>query len=228
MKKAFSLAEGALHIDTFNNCRCGFTLAEVLITLGVIGVVAAMTMPVLIANHRKKVTAGRIKQFSSIWQQAYWDVYNQNGTENYWGSLVALDAQSALDFYNENFGKFIKTTEVKKSKYGIVGALPSGSGFYFYRWDNSADPSTSSRTYLTSCPYYKDCIELGETAAPIQGEHIVDGKKTFAFYLSGKAPSYGWDGTREYLLKKCSGTVKGFCTKLIEFDGWEISKDYPW
>lgn len=30
-----------------------FTLAEVLITLGVIGVVAAMTMPVLIQNYQK-------------------------------------------------------------------------------------------------------------------------------------------------------------------------------
>lgn len=226
MKKAFTLAEVATHIDISNNCRCGFTLAEVLITLGVIGVVAAMTLPVLMANHRRKVTAVRIKQFSSIWQQAYLDVYNENGTENYWGSLVALDAQSALDFYNENFGKFIKTTEVKKSKYGVVGALPSGSGFYFYRWDGEFE--TSARTYLTFCPYYNDCIELAQNAAPVQGEKIVDGKKSFAFYLTGKAPSYDWDGTREYLLEKCSGTVKGFCTKLIEFDGWEISKDYPW
>ena len=179
MKKAFTLAEVATHIDISNNCRCGFTLAEVLITLGVIGVVAAMTLPVLMANHRRKVTAVRIKQFSSIWQQAYLDVYNENGTENYWGSLVALDPESTLNFYNENFGKFIKTTEVKKSKYGIVGALPSGSGLYFYRWDNTAD--TSARTYLTFCPYYKDCVELGETAAPIQGEHIVDGKKNIRF-----------------------------------------------
>lgn len=31
-----------------------FTLAEVLVTLGVIGVVAAMTMPTLISNHQKK------------------------------------------------------------------------------------------------------------------------------------------------------------------------------
>lgn len=32
----------------------GFTLAEVLITLGIIGVVASMTMPVLVGNYKKK------------------------------------------------------------------------------------------------------------------------------------------------------------------------------
>ena len=50
MKKfnAFTLAEGATHVDTSNGSKSfGFTLAEVLITLGIIGVVAAMTMPTL-------------------------------------------------------------------------------------------------------------------------------------------------------------------------------------
>ena len=44
----------------------GFTLAEVLITLGVIGVVAAITMPTLISAYRQKVTATKLKQTYSI------------------------------------------------------------------------------------------------------------------------------------------------------------------
>ena len=32
----------------------GFTLAEVLITLGIIGIVAAMTIPTLVANYQAK------------------------------------------------------------------------------------------------------------------------------------------------------------------------------
>lgn len=40
----------------------GFTLAEVLITLGIIGVVAAMTMPVLINNYQKKVFTTQLKK----------------------------------------------------------------------------------------------------------------------------------------------------------------------
>lgn len=39
----------------------GFTLAEVLITLGIIGVVAALVMPSLIANYKKKVVINQLK-----------------------------------------------------------------------------------------------------------------------------------------------------------------------
>ena len=48
----------------------GFTLAEVLVTLGIIGVVAALTMPTLIDNHRKAVTEARLEKFYSLMSQA--------------------------------------------------------------------------------------------------------------------------------------------------------------
>lgn len=44
-----------------------FTLAEVLITLGIIGIVAAMTLPTLVAKHRKKVLHTQfLKAYSDI------------------------------------------------------------------------------------------------------------------------------------------------------------------
>ena len=50
--------------------RAAFTLAEVLITLGIIGVVAAMTMPALIANYKNKEFAVRAKRTYSVISQA--------------------------------------------------------------------------------------------------------------------------------------------------------------
>jgi|GEM_PF-570628 hypothetical protein len=55
-----------------------FTLAEVFITLGIIGVVAAMTMPALIANHRKTVLKTQFKKAYSELQQV-----NQNFIKDY-------------------------------------------------------------------------------------------------------------------------------------------------
>lgn len=40
----------------------GFTLAEVLITLGIIGIVAAMTIPQVLANYRKKALEAKLKK----------------------------------------------------------------------------------------------------------------------------------------------------------------------
>ena len=70
-KVAFTLAEGATHVVRPSNQRkIAFTLAEVLITLGIIGVVAAMTMPALIANYKNKELAVRAKRTYSLISQA--------------------------------------------------------------------------------------------------------------------------------------------------------------
>lgn len=51
--------------------KIAFTLAEVLITLGIIGVVAAMTMPVLIQNQREKVVVTQLKKFSQCFLKLF-------------------------------------------------------------------------------------------------------------------------------------------------------------
>ncbi len=56
-----------------------FTLAEVLITLGIIGVVAAMTLPSLIANYQHKVLETQFKKAYSILYQLVLDVQNDTG-----------------------------------------------------------------------------------------------------------------------------------------------------
>ena len=50
--------------------KVAFTLAEVLITLGIIGVVAAITMPVLIQGYKKHVTEVKLKQTYTILSSA--------------------------------------------------------------------------------------------------------------------------------------------------------------
>ena len=49
-----------------------FTLAEVLITLGIIGVVAAMTIPTLIANMTSQRYRSQFKKTVSTLSQAAW------------------------------------------------------------------------------------------------------------------------------------------------------------
>ena len=78
LKRTYKLKRpGATHVaicdsvGSYYRHWCGaFTLAEVLITLGIIGVVAALTMPTLIAQHRKKALQTALLKTYSELQQA--------------------------------------------------------------------------------------------------------------------------------------------------------------
>ena len=62
-----------------------FTLAEVLITLGVIGVVAAVTMPTLIAKYQEQVTVNHLLKTYSMLSQAVQRIQTDYGTIDTWG-----------------------------------------------------------------------------------------------------------------------------------------------
>ena len=62
----------------------GFTLAEVLITLGIIGIVAAMTMPTLIQKNNNKVVETRLMKFYSVINQAIKMAEVDYGDKVYW------------------------------------------------------------------------------------------------------------------------------------------------
>lgn len=70
-RSTFTLAEGAAHVENSSNpCRSAFTLAEVLITLGIIGIAAAMTLPSLVNKYQKVALKTSLKKQYSILQQA--------------------------------------------------------------------------------------------------------------------------------------------------------------
>lgn len=59
-----------------------FTLAEVLITLGIIGVVAALTLPSLIQNYQKKALETSTKKFYSMMSQAVRQYMSDEGVDD--------------------------------------------------------------------------------------------------------------------------------------------------
>lgn len=110
-KIAFTLAKGATHITTCgNNKKFAFTLAEVLITLGIIGVVAAMTMPSLIANYQEKQRVSQLKKVYSALSQAFVTAVQENGTPDEWGMGDMYDENSHLIMAN-NFKKHLKLSQ---------------------------------------------------------------------------------------------------------------------
>lgn len=60
-----------------------FTLAEVLVTLGIIGVVAALTMPSLVGNYQKKVNIAGLKKAHSVLSQACMNIVRERGIDTF-------------------------------------------------------------------------------------------------------------------------------------------------
>ena len=74
-----------------------FTLAEVLITLGIIGVVAAMTLPAIIQKKNNIETVTRLKKAYSVLNQAFEMAVGKYGDINDWAEWD--DAEVILDKY---------------------------------------------------------------------------------------------------------------------------------
>ncbi|MBP3925049.1 type II secretion system protein [bacterium] len=80
------------------NSKAAFTLAEVLITLGIIGVVAAMTLPSLIQKHQERVTVNKVKKFYSVMSQAQLLAIKDHGYLDEWDVPDGTTKESAEKF----------------------------------------------------------------------------------------------------------------------------------
>lgn len=82
IKKGFTLAEGATHVAMPKTlCKVAFTLSEVLITLGIIGVVAAITLPALISNYQKIVYVNQLKKSVSVIENGFKLILADDGVD---------------------------------------------------------------------------------------------------------------------------------------------------
>ena len=88
-----------------------FTLAEVLITLGIIGIVAAMTLPSIINNIEKKDTSARLKKFYSAFNQAILLSTVQNGPVSGWPDqqIVYHDSEALYDWFEKYLAPYFST-----------------------------------------------------------------------------------------------------------------------
>lgn len=225
--KAFTnWCKGLTHVANCDNSqRAGFTLAEVLITLGIIGVVAALTMPSLIENHRKKEVVTKLKAFNSIMGQAFQMSKEENGDWDTWDSYDFYNGASydtgeqQVKWLEKYVLPYIKTTEVSSIGIHAVVGLPNGTGF------------TNYNKHYFFCLKFKDCKETAETWNS-RDRFIFEflPEKGFGPYTEGLEFTSREDimnnPRRAHACNRTKG--KGLCAKLIEYDGWEIRKDYPW
>lgn len=125
-----------------------FTLAEVLITLGIIGVIASITIPTLINNYNKQQYVTNLKKFYTTMNQALTKISVDNGST---GDLAGTGL-FGLDKTTEDLGdelakqfklsKNCKTTETDCATLGWSNYETGESEDYhtYYAQNSSAQP----------------------------------------------------------------------------------------
>lgn len=98
--------------------RAAFTLAEVLITLGIIGIVAAMTLPTLINKHQKKVLQTAFITSYSLLGQAINGLKADTGLSSVYDYYVVYDTTRGYYMRSEferDFAKRLKFVNFSSS-----------------------------------------------------------------------------------------------------------------
>ena len=210
--------------------RYGFTLAEVLITLGVIGVVSAITIPTLIQSYRNHVVETRLKKVYSVMNQAIQRAEADYGAKELW------DIYSP-DFYDKYYAPYIKVlkTDIIDSTTWRRIYFPDGSlllmseynhkDYVFYpnanNFDNinklNDDAGSKSFLFLLN-PVDKYDTERYAHFTKNKGfePYAYDLSKDLSNLLSGNRHSCNKDALN-----------RGFCTYYIYINGWKIPKNYP-
>lgn len=221
-----------------------FTLAEVLITLAIIGIAAALTVPTLVQHYKQLEVVTKLQRVYSLVNQAVLLSEIDNG--NSWDEVQSFSYQTATynevkDWYNKYLNKYLKSLKLEQYKTSDTGELGP---------DNSL-PNEDLLVYLADGSILKIRNNLRDISFYINQDALnkpIKGKNVFNFrftpysnleptdkYMKNKKFEpyiWDWDGTRENLINDpdfgCSNSLnKSYCTKLIQYDGWQISKDYP-
>lgn len=224
-----------------------FTLAEVLITLGIIGIVAAMTLPSLIGNYQKKQTVIRLKEAYTLLNQTVEQSQLINSEINSWnfgtGHGYGNESVAFLDTY---IAPYLKVTHkcygsgcTKVTKHDLTGKT-----YRFYLEDTTYYGRSIYLTNGMQIWVYTDSDQEPKIAGivvDINGDRRPNlvGRDIFFFELKNTSTQVLLQGTglpRETLINHkgegcniTAGNVAGrYCGALIQLDGWEIREDFPW
>ena len=99
-----------------------FTLAEILITLGIIGIVAAMTLPAIIQKNNERATVARVKKIYSVMNQALLLAIKDNGYVNEW-SFIQKDSESGDEISDKFVGYLKPYLKISKDCGGKSGCI---------------------------------------------------------------------------------------------------------
>ena len=271
-KAAFTLAEGATHValsdnqrryafthaeahthvaHSDNTRRAAFTLAEVLITLGIIGIVAAMTIPAVFTNYRKTQVSTQLKAAQSILTQMMtmasvdygdpvtWDFSKVSDIE-FGQSLTSSDI--VVPLVEKYFLPYLKN--IQNNGYTTLG----DAGYSIYK-NPDGKPDSNCLYSLAVSAYVIEFangmtifVTLNSSQTTMKYTNVllyidINGKKgpnvfgrdTFLAQINSSTGKFEWYGSTSNInsaIRNCKNRAI-FCGALIQMEGFQITDNYP-
>lgn len=235
--------------------KLAFTLAEVLIVVGIIGIIAEITIPTVVASAQKTATVSMLKKNYSVLTLAYNSAVQENGPFTQWG-LAGTPAAMTTVFQNM-FAPYLKVTEFCGTTPGncwaygtyfdgtsgtagcppvipanqcIFATLADGSSMAFYDRTGVYTPTTVEIMIIVDLNGLKAPNKMGKDRFGyfIENDNFTD----YKLAPMGNGPNNVkreacWDSTQTpaWWLPGKGWTC---ALTIIKFDGWQIKDDYPW
>ena len=126
----------------------GFTLMELLITLGIIGVVSALTIPALVTSTRNKANAAKLSSAVLNLENAFTNAIAQEGADNLYGTNMWSEdrinaTEGDKDLFAERIGQYLR----------LSGYENSDNDFYGTSQTCAMSASGSTNKNACSCNY---------------------------------------------------------------------------
>ena len=251
-KDAKNLGPVCLNALVQNKKKLAFTLAEVLITLGIIGIVAAMTIPTLINKKQKAEIETQLKENYSIIQQSLKMAENDDIAID---SYLAEDIESVKSWFYTNLAPYMKYSHVCFNAEGcwqsmgptktLAGSVARynqtnigvGYNIVTIKLNNGANVSFDSygtndiKTLLgRNCTYEDKALGIFIDVNGDRKPNII-GKDIYVAVWTDKGllPA-GIDETEATVDSNCSATANTinagyYCLLKVKNNGWKIPDD---
>lgn len=193
--------------------KIAFTLAEVLITLGIIGVVAAITIPSLLTNIRHRDISVKLQKFTSVMRQMLLTAEEEQGPVNEWN--IRLSKEKFFETYFLPYVKASVSNDELTFNDGSTMTLYLGACMdLIYDTNGKGKPNKEGYDKFR----FLICPKSDVTWCGAQGfcSYRQNAIRTNRQKLIGCCKTH------------CAGHAGLTCSALLEYDNWHFNKDYPY
>ena len=213
--------------------KVAFTLAEVLITLGIIGVVAAVTLPTLVANYQKQVWVNQLKKDYSFIANSFEKIMADEGVDDLCntdfvdctGSMLVQ--QNTLLLYGDKYGEYFKlqpnkTNSLFEESAAELGAEPWLKTFTLNDGSCLATTGSYGQGWISAMGLY---VDVNCDKKPNKWGR----DRFFIRYTSKGIGGLGDTSEVDFILDSCGDQdptydfLYGFCFLRILKDGWKMN-----